>query len=220
MTWSSPHTERSVGSKKQTSTPLNLVPRPSCKQLIDFGLSKHLESVATLGVGTPDYMPPEMLRSAKRPTPSFQHLPHQAGPTFAPPTPPTPAAVAGPAGPLGAPSGPPTYHQQQQQAPPYDAKAVDAWAMGVVLYLLLTGTYPFEVRGGGWWASHARHMPCGLGCASRRQLQTRQQEVHGAPTREAQWHPEAAQRHAALVLIGPSYLSTGLAVAVYATSHI
>lgn len=27
-------------------------------KLIDFGLSKHLESVATLGVGTPDYMPP------------------------------------------------------------------------------------------------------------------------------------------------------------------
>jgi serine/threonine protein kinase len=25
-------------------------------KLIDFGLSKHLESVATLGVGTPDYM--------------------------------------------------------------------------------------------------------------------------------------------------------------------
>jgi serine/threonine protein kinase len=29
-------------------------------QLIDFGFSKHLESVATLGVGTPDYMPREL----------------------------------------------------------------------------------------------------------------------------------------------------------------
>lgn len=32
-----------------------------------------------------------------------------------------------------------------RQAPPYDAKKVDAWAMGVLLYLLVTGTYPFEV---------------------------------------------------------------------------
>jgi hypothetical protein len=36
--------------------------------------------------------------------------------------------------------------QQQQGPPPYDAKAVDAWAMGVLLYLLVTGCYPFEVR--------------------------------------------------------------------------
>lgn len=36
--------------------------------------------------------------------------------------------------------------QQQQGLPPYDAKAVDAWAMGVLLYLLVTGCYPFEVR--------------------------------------------------------------------------
>ena len=27
-----------------------------CLQLIDFGLSKHLQSAHTLGVGTPDYM--------------------------------------------------------------------------------------------------------------------------------------------------------------------
>ena len=108
-------------------TPLSLKLHPSCSgycdlityvvqywllQLIDFGLSKHLESVATLGVGTPDYMPPEMLKSNHK-------------------------------------------RQQQQQGvngggnggtPPYDAKAVDAWAMGVVLYLLLMGVYPFEVR--------------------------------------------------------------------------
>lgn len=26
----------------------------------------------------------------------------------------------------------------------YDPEAVDVWAMGVMLYLMLTGTYPFE----------------------------------------------------------------------------
>jgi hypothetical protein len=28
--------------------------------------------------------------------------------------------------------------------PPYDARAADAWALGVLLYLLLAGAYPFE----------------------------------------------------------------------------
>lgn len=32
--------------------------------------------------------------------------------------------------------------------PKYDAKAVDVWAMGVMLYLLVTGVYPFEVGNG------------------------------------------------------------------------
>lgn len=41
---------------------------------------------------------------------------------------------------------PPHPLAQQAALPPYDAKKVDAWAMGVVLYLLVTGTYPFEVR--------------------------------------------------------------------------
>lgn len=27
----------------------------------------------------------------------------------------------------------------------YDARAVDAWALGVLLFLLIGGTYPFEV---------------------------------------------------------------------------
>ncbi|PNG99079.1 Serine/threonine-protein kinase SRK2J, partial [Tetrabaena socialis] len=48
-------------------------------------------------------------------------------------------------------------HQQQQQGygydngggggavkAPYDPRSVDAWAMGVLLYLLVTGRYPFE----------------------------------------------------------------------------
>jgi hypothetical protein len=50
-------------------------------QLIDFGLSKHLESVATLGVGKPDYMPPGMTCSAacqlthiSQPGPACLHL--------------------------------------------------------------------------------------------------------------------------------------------------
>ncbi len=30
--------------------------------------------------------------------------------------------------------------------PPYDARAVDAWALGVMAYVLLTGVYPFAVR--------------------------------------------------------------------------
>lgn len=29
----------------------------------------------------------------------------------------------------------------------YDARAVDVWAMGVMMYLLVTGVYPFEVSG-------------------------------------------------------------------------
>jgi serine/threonine protein kinase len=93
-------------------------------QLIDFGLSKHLESVATLGVGTPDYMPPEMVRSQVKAQQRSQQMRAAA------------AAAAASAGSLSPHGG---------KAPPYDAKKVDAWAMGVLLYLLVTGTYPFEV---------------------------------------------------------------------------
>lgn len=33
-------------------------------KVIDFGLSKHLESAVTLGIGTPDYMSPELLNGS------------------------------------------------------------------------------------------------------------------------------------------------------------
>ena len=38
--------------------------RTKVLKVIDFGLSKHLESAVTLGIGTPDYMAPELLNGA------------------------------------------------------------------------------------------------------------------------------------------------------------
>ena len=73
-------------------------------KIIDFGLSKHQQSAVTLGVGTPDYMSPELLGSANG---GFSAL-------------------------------------QERKVGQYDARACDVWAMGVLLYLLVTGQYPFE----------------------------------------------------------------------------
>ncbi|KXZ41425.1 hypothetical protein GPECTOR_474g403 [Gonium pectorale] len=65
-------------------------------KLIDFGLSKHILSAKTLGIGTP-----ELLRRYG-------------------------------------------YGTGLESEHPYDARKVDAWAMGVLMYLLVTGRYPFE----------------------------------------------------------------------------
>ena len=81
-------------------------------KIIDFGLSKHLESAVTLGVGTPDYMAPEMLGyGASKNQRQVHHHP---------------------------------YVGSNSSKKLYDARAVDVWAMGVMLYLMVAGVYPFE----------------------------------------------------------------------------
>lgn len=68
--------------------------------MIDFGLAHYITSARTVGVGTPDYMAPEMIRGAQLETP------------------------------VGC----------------YDPAAVDVWGLGIILYLMVLGSYPFQVR--------------------------------------------------------------------------
>lgn len=75
-------------------------------KVIDFGLSKHQASAVTLGVGTPDYMSPELLGGGAGASAASTLVERRTG------------------------------H--------YDARAIDVWAMGVLLYLLVSGQYPFE----------------------------------------------------------------------------
>jgi serine/threonine protein kinase len=69
-------------------------------QVIDFGLSHHMNSARTIGVGTPDYMAPEMILGAR-------------------------------------------VHGEDSGS--YDAAAVDVWGLGIILYLMLLGRFPFQV---------------------------------------------------------------------------
>ena len=72
-------------------------------KVIDFGMTKHLESAKTLMIGTPDYMAPELLT-------------HNLA-----------EAMHGPS-----PEG------------EYDPRAVDVWSMGALLFICVTGVFPFE----------------------------------------------------------------------------
>lgn len=65
-------------------------------KIIDFGLARQLECAVTSTTGTPDYLAPELLCTARADRDKI------------------------------------------------DQCAVDVWATGVILYLLVTGTYPFE----------------------------------------------------------------------------
>lgn len=85
-------------------------------QLIDFGLTTHLTSVETLGIGTPEYMAPELWDA-----PESTRLPGAGG------------------------SGVVMSGVINGKKVPYDARKVDIWAMGVTLYVLVAGAYPFQV---------------------------------------------------------------------------
>ena len=70
-------------------------------KIIDFGMTKHLESAKTLMIGTPDYMAPELLT----------HNLCRSG---------------------------------RGGEGDYDARAVDVWSMGALLFICVAGIFPFE----------------------------------------------------------------------------
>ena len=78
--------------------------RTDTLKIIDFGMSKHLESAKTLLIGTPDYMAPELLT-------------HNLA-----------DVMRGGDNPEGE----------------YDARAVDVWSMGALLFICVAGVFPFE----------------------------------------------------------------------------
>jgi len=110
-------------------------------KIIDLGLSKHMQSARTLGIGTPDYMAPELVL---RPSYSLPQTPALgtvmeeeggagvAGGAAAP----SPASVAGASG--------DAFASTTATTRGYDASAADVWSMGATLYLMVCGAYPFE----------------------------------------------------------------------------
>ena len=74
-------------------------------KIIDFGMTKHLESAKTLMIGTPDYMAPELLT---------HNVAEMLG-----------SNIPSPEG-------------------EYDPRAVDVWSMGALLFICVTGVFPFE----------------------------------------------------------------------------
>ena len=85
-------------------------------KIIDLGLSKHMQSARTLGIGTPDYMAPELVLRPPAPPPGTQVMTNHDLAS---------SSLSG-------------------ASTAYDAGAADVWSMGATLYLMVCGAYPFE----------------------------------------------------------------------------
>ncbi|WIA11040.1 hypothetical protein OEZ85_011193 [Tetradesmus obliquus] len=147
-------------------------------KLIDFGLTKHIESARTMLVGTPEYMAPELVRCPTQPG-----LLRYAGAASEQGS----LQSAGSAGSTASSSSITAQQQQQlqqQQAAMnkrYDARKVDAWALGVLLYVLVSAQYPFSDDSTGPGSAVAaqrallsgryRPIPSSVGAGARRIVQ-------------------------------------------------